>query len=122
LHQCEDEALGQVTVFSGAERRRRWSEAEKIDLVSRAFAPDAIVSQVARSADVHPSQLYRWRAELGSELRAGEPGFARVVVGSEEARVGDVIAIRVRLGAAQVDIAGHAPGALVAATLKALVG
>ncbi len=114
--------MGQVTVFSGAERRRRWSEAEKIDLVSRAFAPDAIVTHIARSADVHPSQLYRWRAELGSELRASKPGFARVVVGSEEARVDDGIAIRVRLGAAQVDIAGHAPAALVKVALKALVG
>lgn len=119
--------MGQVTVFAGAERRRRWSEAEKIDLVSRAFAPDAIVTQVALRADVHPSQLYRWRAELGSASRAGEPGFARVVVGDDvagaaEARANEGVAIRVRLGAAQVDIACHAPGALVTATLKALAG
>lgn len=114
--------MGQVMVFSGLERRRRWSEAEKIDLVSRAFAPDAIVTHIARSADVHPSQLYRWRAELGSELRASEPGFARVVVAGDEVHADDGIAIRVRLGAAHVEIAGHAPSVLVTATLKALVG
>ena len=115
--------MGQVTVFSGAQRRRRWSEAEKIDLVARAFAPDAIVSEVARRAEVHPGQLYRWRAELGSPVNSvNDAGFARVVVSDDEARVDEGIAIRVRLGSAQVEIAGHAPCGLVTATLKALVG
>lgn len=115
--------MGQVTVFSGAQRRRRWSEAEKIDLVARAFAPNAIVTQVARQADVHPGQLYRWRAELGSPVNSvNDAGFARVVVAGDESRVDEGIAIRVRLGAAHVEIAGHAPCALVTATLKALVG
>lgn len=115
--------MGQVTVFSGAQRRRRWSDAEKTDLVARAFAPNAIVSQVARLADVQPGQLYRWRAELGSEMSGGsDTGFARVVVSDDETHVDEGIAIRVRLGSAQVEIAGHAPCALVTATLKALVG
>lgn len=61
---------------TGPERRRRWSKAEKIDLGSCAFAPDAVVKQVARGADVHPSQLYRWRAELRRYNRlSGQPGF-----------------------------------------------
>lgn len=115
--------MGQVTVFGGAQRRRRWSEAAKIDLVARAFAPNAIVSEVARRADVHPGQLYRWRAELGREVSGGsDAGFARVVVSGDEDYADDGIAIRVRLGAAQVDIAGHAPAALVTVALKALVG
>ena len=115
--------MAQVTVFSGAQRRRRWSEAEKIDLVARAFAPNAIVSQVARRADVHPGQLYRWRTELGGEASsASDPGFARVVVSDDESHADEGISIRVRLGGALVEIAGHAPCALVTATLKALVG
>lgn len=115
--------MGHVTIFSGAQRRRRWTEAEKIDLVSRAFAPDAIVSQVARRADVHPGQLYRWRAELGGELsRGSDAQFARVVVSDDETGVSGSIAIRVQIGSTQVEIAAHTPGALVSATLKALVG
>lgn len=115
--------MGQVTVFSGAQRRRRWSEAAKIDLVARAFAPNAIVSQVARQADVHPGQLYRWRAELGCEVSdVSNAGFARVVVAGAEVHADEGVAIRIRLGAAHVEIAGHAPCVLVTATLKALVG
>lgn len=33
--------MGQVTVFSGPERRRRWSEEERLRILSEAFAPGA---------------------------------------------------------------------------------
>jgi Transposase len=39
-------------LISGPERRRRWSEKQKRALVAAAFAPGAIVSEVARRADV----------------------------------------------------------------------
>jgi len=72
--------MAQVHVFTGPERRRRFSVAEKRSIVGLAFAPGAVVSEVARRADVCPSLIYRWRRELGT---AG--GFAEVVV----ARIGD---------------------------------
>ena len=72
--------MAQVHVFTGPERRRRFSVAEKRSIVGLAFAPGAVVSEVARQADVCPSLIYRWRRELGT---AG--GFAEVVV----ARIGD---------------------------------
>jgi transposase len=72
--------MAQVHVLTGPERRRRFSVAEKRSIVSLAFAPGAVVSEVARRADVCPSLIYRWRRELGT---AG--GFAEVVV----ARIGD---------------------------------
>ena len=53
--------MGQVTIFSGVERRRRWSEDAKRELVMRAFAPGAVVARVAQVADVRPNQLYMWR-------------------------------------------------------------
>lgn len=112
--------MGQITVFAGAERRRRWRESEKLDLVARAFAPGATVTQVASSADVRPSQLYRWRREFEKISGGEDAGFARVVVQSEAAQSGSG-AIRVRLDRAQVDIAAHAPIELVTATLKALL-
>lgn len=31
--------MGQVTVYSGPERRRRWSEEERLQILSEAFAP-----------------------------------------------------------------------------------
>jgi transposase len=72
--------MAQVHVFTGPERRRRFSVAEKRSIVGLAFALGAVVSEVARQADVCPSLIYRWRRELGT---AG--GFAEVVV----ARIGD---------------------------------
>jgi transposase-like protein len=46
-------------------RRRRWSEELKQALVAAAFAPGAVVAEVADRADVCPGQIYRWRQELG---------------------------------------------------------
>jgi len=112
--------LGQVTIFSGAERRRRWSEDAKRELVMRAFAPGAVVAHVAQDADVRPNQLYRWRAQLFAVGSKSDSGFAQVVMSLDAAARKKEPAIRVRVGAACVDIADHAPAALVSATLKAL--
>jgi len=56
--------MGQVTVYSGVERRRRWSDEQKRALIEAAFAPGAVVAEVARAADVRPGQLSRWRRDL----------------------------------------------------------
>ena len=40
--------MGQVTVFSGPERRRRWSDEERLQILSEAFAPGACVAEVCR--------------------------------------------------------------------------
>jgi transposase len=67
--------MAQVHVLTHPERRRRFSIGQKRAIVAAAFAPGAIVSDVARQADVCPSLIYRWRREIG---RAD--GFAEVVV------------------------------------------
>jgi transposase len=68
--------MAQVHVLTGPERRRRFSLEEKRRLVGAAFAPGAVVSEVARRADVCPSLIYRWRRELGQA-----PGsFAELIV------------------------------------------
>ena len=56
--------MSQVTVISGAERRRPWTDDQKRALMAAAFAPGAKVSQVAAQADIRPSQIYRWRRDL----------------------------------------------------------
>lgn len=118
---AKGEALGQVTVFAGAQRRRRWDDADKISLIARAFAPGAVVSQVARAADVHPNQLYRWRKEFGAARGGGAQGFAQVVVQGDAGESGaKPCAIRVRLGRVEVEVAEHAPPALAAAVLQVL--
>lgn len=73
--------MGQVTVITGAERRRMWSEEQKQALVEAACIPGAIVTEIARRADVHPSLIYRWRRERSRPVQsASASAFAPVVV------------------------------------------
>lgn len=68
--------MGQVHVLTGPERRRRFSLEERRAIVARVFAQGAVVSDVARRADVCASLIYRWRRELG----AAPSGFAEGIV------------------------------------------
>lgn len=50
--------MAQVQLISGPERRRRWIAEQKRAIVEAAFASGAVVSHVARRADVCANQLY----------------------------------------------------------------
>lgn len=55
-------------ILTGPERRRRWSVAEKLEMVAETREPGVTVSLVARRRGVSPSQLFTWRrlAEQGA--------------------------------------------------------
>jgi len=113
-------------VITGPERRRRWSEDQKRAIVAASFAPGAVVSEVARRADVSSGQIYRWR----QELRAAAAGFAQVLIAPAESPAATVAngamscpepAIELEFaGKARVRIPGSIPAALAAAVVKAL--
>jgi len=65
-----------ATVLSGPERRRRWSAAEKLQIVEESLAPEARVTEVARRHDVHPNLLHLWRrqARTGALSSAADSG------------------------------------------------
>ncbi|APG86927.1 transposase (plasmid) [Sinorhizobium americanum CCGM7] len=54
----------QIEVITSVERRRRWAREEKERLVAATLEPGASVSEIAHSAGIHVSQLFRWRKEL----------------------------------------------------------
>lgn len=60
-----------VEVITSVERRRRWSREEKERLVVASFEPGVTASEVARSAGIHVSQLFRWRKELCDRVDVG---------------------------------------------------
>ncbi len=62
--------MDRITVISGPERRRAWTAEQKEALVLAACAPGAIVADIARAADVHPSLIHRWRRD---RTRGGYP-------------------------------------------------
>jgi transposase len=55
---------GRVEVITGPERRRRWSDEEKLQLVAEACQPGNSVSQVARERGMSASQLFGWRRQM----------------------------------------------------------
>ena len=71
---------GRVEVLTSVERRRRWSLTEKQQLVAATLEPGASVSSIARSAGIHPGQLYGWRRQLCAQPPIG---FAPVQIAPE---------------------------------------
>jgi len=54
---------GRVEIITQPERRRRWSEEEKLALVEEACRPGNSVSQVARQRGTNASQLFGGRRQ-----------------------------------------------------------
>lgn len=113
--------MGQVTIFSGPERRRRWSIEERLQILEEAFAPGAVVADVARRHDVSRGLIYCWRRQLCPETPS--PAFLPAVVGEEPspraAEPSTAIVVELPDGR-RVSIAASAPPALATAALKAL--
>ena len=53
--------MGRMEIFTGQERRRFWSEEQKLSILSEAFDGDRSVADVAREHDLIPQQIYTWR-------------------------------------------------------------
>src|SRR5437764_3125227 len=92
-----------VEVIASVERRRRWSRAEKERIVAAAMEPGAVASEVARAAEIHASQLFRWRQQLCE--RAQTPAmFNPVMVRPEPEAVSPVLPDRA--GVIEIEFAG----------------
>jgi transposase len=135
-------AQQRIELITGTERRRRFSDADKLRLVAEAFRPGAVVIEVARRHQVDESLLYRWRRLVAQGLltAADQPSLVPVQVAPETpsaaASLADprtsmpeapvepapgVIEIELPRGG-RVRITGAAEPATVAAALRALVG
>jgi len=116
--------MGRMTLFTGGERRRRWSDEERARILAAADEPGAVVAEVARRADICTSLVYKWRRE--ARAGASESGFTQLVVENSQelpaaaVNESDGGAILVEMKNARVRIGMNAPSALIAATLKAL--
>lgn len=51
----------------GVERRRRWSDDEKLTVVSEVGVNGATVADVSRRHDITRQHIYQWRRELRSK-------------------------------------------------------
>ena len=120
--------MGQITVFSGPERRRRWSDEQRLRILTEAFAPGACPTEVARRHEISTGQLYTWRNKLavGTTAPAPDddhgPGFAEALVingGDPASGSGAAIVVDLPRGR-RITIFPSASPTLAAVALKAL--
>jgi transposase len=99
-----------------ARKRRRFSLAEKQQLVAATLKPGASVAAVAREAGIRATQLYGWRLRL----RGSTPkGFAPVRIAPEEAGGVGTLEIEFATGA-RMRISGAVDIAMMSAAVAAL--
>jgi len=75
-----------VEVLGGVERRRRWSDDEKMRIIAETLAPGAKVAAVARRHGVSPSLLFFWRRQARTVAKNDiTPRFAAVRIAASDA-------------------------------------
>jgi transposase len=79
--------MARMEIVTGRERRRRWSDEDKLEILQEAATSGLSVAEVARRHDVVPQQIYIWRRQLLAKVKAESgsvsPRFLPVVVASE---------------------------------------
>lgn len=137
---ASSEPFRRFEVFTGAGRRRSFSTAEKLALVTRMAGCDNI-SELARRHGLRPSQLFTWRRELryvaeGAQRSGGalpEPMFVPAVIepaidpvpertkpGRARRRRDSSAAVELEIDGVAVRIARGADAGVIAAVIDAL--
>ena len=87
-----DGAISQITVISGSERRRVWTDQQTREMVAAVSVRGANVEEIARRADVRPNQIYRWRQQI-EQAAQGFPEVQVQVQTDPAAAIGWAIAL-----------------------------
>ena len=72
-----------VEVLDGVERRRRWSQDDKVRIVEETLVPGAKVTEVARRNGIAASVVFTWRRQARTVEKVG-PCFAPVQIAAAE--------------------------------------
>jgi transposase len=131
-------------VFTGAGKRRDWSDAEKASIVAECWPGGERVAAVARRHALDPSQIYGWRKELvrrckdqgaavPAALEQQGPAFVPVIIAPEASpepaphagrshrrRRAKPAPIELEVGGALVRIGSGADADTIAAVITAL--
>ena len=128
------EPIRRLELFTGAGRRRTWSEDEKAAIVAESDGPGTSISAVARRHGLSASQLFTWR-RLARQAGRHDDRTVRFVpavlsVGPQEpasAETGSALreqrgcpGIEVEIAGATVRIAQGASAAQIAAVIRVL--
>jgi transposase len=84
VHTAITEPVRRLEVFTGAGRRRKWSDDDKARIVAEIVASGDSVCSVARRHGLSPQQLFGWRRQLreaaGEHCDASKVRFVPAVV------------------------------------------
>jgi transposase len=110
----KSEPVRRLEIFTGAGRRRSWSDDQKARIVAESLGGGESVSAVARRHGLTPQQLFTWRRHChgGSVVRRDGMSFASVVVGPA--------AIEIDYGGATIRVSAGSDAATLQAVLQAL--
>jgi len=128
-----------IEVITGVERRRDWTDEEKLAIVAESCEDGVVISDVARRHGLRPQQLFTWRNEFRRREAArlqcgGAPAFTPVMIAHDRpagaaAEAPAVAApvssagaapIEIVLGGAIVRLHGTADAKILAAVLRAV--
>ncbi|MDR6115068.1 MULTISPECIES: IS66-like element accessory protein TnpA [unclassified Sphingomonas] len=121
---------GRIEVVGRVSGRRRWSDAEKLEILAEAFRPGVRVCDVIARREVSSSLIYTWRKQLREGKLAGVvpslPVFAAVQVAEspppapEPAPCSSGL-IQIELpGGVRVSVDGHVDAGALARVLSVL--
>lgn len=133
LHKPKGEPVRRLEVFTGAGRRRAWTQEQKAGIIAESYEGREAVSAVARRHGLTPQQLFGWRriARLRAKKDAGTraAAFAPVIVEAAPictaapaapAYAGDLPVIEIVIGAAIVRVAPGTDAMTLQAVLRAV--
>ena len=127
-----------LEVFTGAGRRRTWSDEDKARVVAEIEASGDSVSGVARRHELSPQQLFGWRRQVreaqAAVPRDDEPQFVPAVIDAAPSDTAERLqrktprrqrddplgTIEVAIDGVTVRIGPGAPADTIAAVLRAL--
>jgi len=74
-------------VMTGVERRRRWSDEEKLSVLGQVGVDGETVASVARRHDITRQHIYQWRREMRRKglMSPRDPMLVPVEVAAEDA-------------------------------------
>lgn len=72
-----------MEILTGRERRRVWSDEQKLEILRDVSTGVATVADIARQHDLIPQQIYTWRRQFTKKAEAAiaqSPGFLPVAI------------------------------------------
>lgn len=86
MSRDDEEPVRRIEVFTGAGRRRSWSDEDKARIVAESYVQGETVSAVARRHGMTAQQLFSWRRAARRKVATSENApFTPVVVEAREA-------------------------------------